>query len=241
MLTAQLRDELETTGITYLRGALPRADADAIATTVWDAFEARGVRRGDPSTWPNQMLETKLQRLRKAGTFAAFGTPGVAEALHALLGDWKELDPWGGALISFPVPGPWRMPTKNWHFDFPASGPPDRPQIMRLFGFVNDVVPQGGGTLVIEGSHELVRRWVAAAPNHDAGNSKTVKKRLAREYPWFDAPTPDGTEIDGVRVRAVELTGQAGDVALDAAVDDAQHQHELRGSTAVHGHAHRLR
>jgi hypothetical protein len=214
VLTAEQLHELDTTGITYMRGALPRAVADAIAEDVWRAFEARGVRRDDRSTWPTGILESKLQKLRKSGVFAPFGTADVGAALTDLLGEWKELDPWGGALISFPIPGPWRMPKKMWHFDFPASGSPDRPNIMRLFGFVNDVVPHGGGTLVIEGSHELVRRWVAAAPDNNAGSSAVVKKRLASEYSWFAAPTSEPTEIDGVVVRAIELTGQAGDVAL---------------------------
>jgi len=215
VLTAEQLHELNTTGITYLRGALPRAEADAIAEQVWVAFAARGVVREDRSTWPTGILESKLQKLRKSGVFAPFGTSEVGAVLTELLGGaWKELDSWGGALISFPIPGPWRMPKKMWHFDFPAAGSPDRPGIMRLFGFVNDVVPQGGGTLVIEGSHELVRRYVAAAPDHNAGSSAQVKKRLAREYPWFEAPVAEPTEIDGVRVRATELTGQAGDIAL---------------------------
>ncbi len=83
-----------------------------------------------------------------------------------------------------------------------------------MFGFVGEVAPQGGGTLVIEGSHELVRRMVAQTDNHDLGKSGVAKKKLFSRYPWFHAPDFAGVELDGVCVRVRELTGQPGDVVL---------------------------
>lgn len=215
MLTDTQRDELATTGITYLRGVLSRSEASAIENRVWEFYADKlGVVRDDRSTWPVRGFETHLQRLNKTGTFHPFDTPFIDEVLNDLLGDWRYHHAWGNPLITFPSPGPWEMPKKIWHFDHRASGPVDGMFLMRMFGFVNDVVPQGGGTLVIEGSHELVRRMVEVAPNNDAGTSAKVKKRLAEQHEWFRAPSFEPTEIDGVRVCARELTGQAGDVAL---------------------------
>jgi ectoine hydroxylase-related dioxygenase (phytanoyl-CoA dioxygenase family) len=120
------------------------------------------------------------------------------------------------------------VPHTSWHLDIPGRGDPDQPHQVRLFGYVTDVVPWGGGTLVVEGSHELVRRMVAADPKGDIGSSAVVRRRLRQRHPWFDDlfrpsehPAPriqrfmrDGDEVDGVRVRVVELTGDAGDVTV---------------------------
>lgn len=138
-------------------------------------------------------------------------------------GAWRSTQPWGPALVTFPEPGPWTLPHKVWHFDLPGRGDPDRPAALRLFGYVSDVAPQGGGTVVVEGTHELVRRLVAAAPDHDAGESARLRRTLAARSPWFRALCreggdrihrfmTDGDEVDGVRVRVTELTGRAGDV-----------------------------
>jgi hypothetical protein len=201
----------DESGIAYLRGAV---DVTGIEDAIWEFFAARGVARDDPATWPSQMIESKLQRLRKTGLFKPFGNDTVSAAISEVLGEgWHEPDAWGAALITFPAPGPWVLPRKMWHADIRAQGSPDRLGCLRMFGFVSEVVPQGGGTLVIEGSHELIRRKVAAAPGHDAGSSAQVKKQLFREREWFNAPDFEGTVIDGVHVRVRELTGQPGDVA----------------------------
>ena len=78
---------------------------------------------------------------------------------------------------------------------------------------------------MVEGSHELVRRMVVERGN--AGASRDIRKRLAARHPWFRTLVTEGDpeerrrvlmdegdEIDGVRVRVRELTGQAGDVVV---------------------------
>ncbi len=229
MLTASQHDELRTTGITYLRGAVPRAAADAIADRVWATLVKRGVDRDDATTWPEGFV-TKHQGLRQGGVFNAFATPEVAAVVEDLLGGAASVESklWGPALITFPSPAPWQLPTKTYHFDLPGRGDPDQPSAARLFGFVNDVVARGGGTLVVEGSHELIRRMVLSSKDGDAGGSSNLRKKLIRRHPWFAALCQgtdpgvdrtqrfmvDGDEIDGVTVRVAELTGQAGDVAV---------------------------
>jgi hypothetical protein len=199
---------------------------------VWAGLATRGVERGRRDTWPVGLV-SKNQGLRKGRVFDAFGTaPATVALVDGLLGPghWHDEAAWGPALVTFPEPGPWVVPHKVWHLDLPGRGDPDRQHVVRLFGYVSDVVPGGGGTLVVEGSHELVRRMVAAAPGRDAGSSSEVRKRLVAEHPWFRALCSeagkagaggrvrqfmtDGDEIDGVRVRVAELTADAGDVVV---------------------------
>jgi ectoine hydroxylase-related dioxygenase (phytanoyl-CoA dioxygenase family) len=225
VLTDDQRADLATAGVAQLPEVVGRATADAMADRVWAMLARRGVDRADRSTWPASS-PLKSRDLRNGGVFDAFGTPELLAVVAQVLGGtgWYTQDHWGPALITFPQPGPWVLPHKVWHLDLPGRGDPDRIGVARCFGFASDVDPTGGGTLVVEGSHELVRRMVAAAPGHDAGNSADLRKRLAT-HPWFRALAAeggdrrarfmdDGDEIDGVRVRVRELTGRAGDVAL---------------------------
>jgi hypothetical protein len=226
VLTEAQLAELAATGHTRLRAVVDRATAAAMEDAVWSHLARRGIRRDDRQTWPAG-TPPKLQALRRARAFEGFDNDAVSGAADDLLhaGRWIAAGPWGPALVTFPRPGPWVLPHQVWHFDLPGRGDPDRHHALRLFGFVADVAPMGGGTLVVEGSHELVRRMVRAAPDHDAGPSATIKRRLVRQHPWFRALCRegsgrvaqlmvDGDEIDGVRVRVVELTGAAGDLVV---------------------------
>jgi hypothetical protein len=228
-----LLDGLERTGWARIDGAVDAAAAGRMADAVWATLAARGVERERRSTWPAGLVG-KHQKLRKRRVFDAFGAaPATTAVADRLLGagGWHDEAAWGPALITFPEPGPWAVPHKVWHLDLPGRGDPDRPAAVRLFGYVSDVGPRGGATLVVEGSHELVRRMVAAAPGHDAGGSADLRRRLVAEHPWFRAlgsePSTDGDgdgrvrqfmvdgdEIDGVHVRVAELTAGAGDIVV---------------------------
>ena len=226
VLTDDQRRRLGAAGVARVDGVVAADAAAGMAEAVWASLARTGVDRVDRSTWPSGFVG-KHQALRKARAFDGFANERTAAVLDELLGvgRWRDGGGWGPGLVTFPEPGPWTVPHGVWHFDLPARGDPDQPAVARLFGYLTAVVPRGGGTLVVEGSHELVRRMVAAAPDHDAGSSADVRKRLVREHEWFRALCreggdrvrqfmEDGDEIDGVRVRVVELTAEAGDVAV---------------------------
>jgi hypothetical protein len=226
VLTEQQRHDLATTGIARIPGVLDRDTVTAIEDRCWMQLERRGISRSDPSTWPSGFT-TKNQGMRHAGLFDPFDTAVTRGIVDDLLGPeaWTAPTSWGQALLSFPQPGPWEVTSRVWHLDFPGRGDPDVLPAARLFGFVVDVGPEGGGTLVVEGSHELVRRMLVE--RGDAGASRDIRKRLAARYGWFRTLLrdgdpderrrtlmEDGDELDGVRVRVRELTGAAGDVVI---------------------------
>lgn len=234
MLTDEQRTQLATTGFTRLTDVVERATIDGVADAVWTSLARRGIDRARRETWPAGFLP-KLQGLRQRRLFDVFDTDTMTAVVDELLGagTWDRIQPWGPALVTFPEPGPWLLPHRGWHMDLPARGDPDRPGVARLFGYVTDVVPRGGATLVVEGSHEVVRRMVSASPRRDAGSSADVRRRLVARHPWFRAlctlggdgggddggdrirrHVVDGDEIDGVRVRVAELTANAGDVVV---------------------------
>ena len=222
MLNAIQLQELCEVGFTRLNAV---AGTEAVATMnerIWAFHAKRGVARNEPDTWPVG-FSGKNQGLRQSGLFNRFANPVTDAVIDLLLGQgtWSETEAWGPVLVTWPQPGPWQLPHKNWHFDLPAVGP-GQPAAARLFGFISQVEPHGGGTLVVEGSHELVRRLVATAPDTIVPSCE-LRKSLNRRYPWFDALNRvgggritrfmiDGDEVDGVRVRVHELTGMPGDV-----------------------------
>jgi hypothetical protein len=94
-----------------------------------------------------------------------------------------------------------------------------------VFGYAATVKPRGGATLLVEGSHELVRRLIAASATGTAGQSAHVRRRPVRRAEWFQSLCSaggeriqqlmiDGDEVDSVPVRVIEATGAAGDVCI---------------------------
>ena len=110
--------------------------------------------------------------------------------------------------------GKWEVPRSIWHLDIPRSrsiGPPGP----EMFTFLNKVEPEGGGTLILAGSHRLLN-------DVDYLSSKGVKRKLKR-HAYFRELTGKGDgdrsrfleeigDIDNVPVKVVELTGDPGDV-----------------------------
>jgi hypothetical protein len=227
MLDSAQLDELHTRGYTYVHSLISTAAAEAIEDRIWSFLARRGIDRTDRPTWPCGGLMSGLQGLRQAGVFAPFANVELLAIVDQLLGTgaWTKPRQEGHALISFPQSEPWQIPHKVWHFDLPAKGPIDRFHAVRVFGYAAKVAPRGGATLLVEGSHELVRRMIERSASGNAGQSADVRKRLVAYSPWFKVLTSagedrttklmvDGDEVDGVRVRVVEATGAAGDICL---------------------------
>jgi hypothetical protein len=225
---AQL-DEFQRRGIVRVPSLVPADLTDHMQDAVWRFLSERdGVDRDDRATWPVGGVH-KLQMLRAGGLFDDFMGHELAGLVDQLLGPgrWHRgvEAPGVQPLITFPAPGTWELPHKTWHVDLPARGPADRLTALRMLGLVSPVEPRGGGTLVVEGSHELVRRMVEERPEHDAGRSADVRRRLLRSHRWFCELAQPGAgrierfmgasvDIDGVPVRVAEVTGGPGDVHL---------------------------
>ncbi len=211
-------------GWTRIPKVVSPAEVTVMAERIWAFYAKRGVMQFDPTSWPAG-LSSKNQGLRQSGVFNRFANTVTTALIDQLLGagSWSESEGWGPVLITWPQSGPWQLPHKNWHVDLPVRGYPDRPAAARLFGYISQVGPAGGGTLIVEGSHELARRLITTSPGHDLGQSSDLRRILDRRHPWFRALNRpggdrlqqfmiDGEEIDGVTVRVIELTGEPGDV-----------------------------
>jgi ectoine hydroxylase-related dioxygenase (phytanoyl-CoA dioxygenase family) len=150
----------------------------------------------------------------------------VEHALDTLLGagHWARPRQFGNVLVTMPNAREWRVPHAVWHSDFPATLPVDRLTVLKLWALFGDVEPRGGGTPQLAGSHLAFARYLERTTERDY---KRAKFGFLDSHPWLQLLTRDdgdpdrnealmdvGADIDGVRLRVVELTGRAGDVYL---------------------------
>jgi ectoine hydroxylase-related dioxygenase (phytanoyl-CoA dioxygenase family) len=228
-----LRGEFEDVGYVRVREAFDGEAAAAMLTGIWNELERRrGARRDDPSTWPrgavNDLKSSKTSRLG----LRMFG-PRLREALDELFGPgrWDPPRKPGFVLCTFPDDGAsWRVPDWHWHCDFPLVGAAmpalDPLSAVTLFAFHDDVVPHGGGTLLLRRSHRIARRFVESLPD-ELPPGFDVRHTFMRHHPWLDelrnpSERPDrtrrfleqGADIDGVETVVEELVGRAGDVVI---------------------------
>lgn len=118
--------------------------------------------------------------------------------------------------MTFPSAG-WDVPARGWHVD----APDDQYELTLavVFAHLAPVLPRGGGTLVVTGSHRLT------VPPHL--RSRELKAYLGTVDPWlhdlwYPAGTGDrarrylenGAVVGGVPLRVEELIGEPGDVVV---------------------------
>jgi hypothetical protein len=223
MLSAALRDEFEQRGIVKIEGAFPTGDAARMRDVLWRELLRRyGIERDNPFTW-DRHLPTGLKATKYHPAFGAILSPTVRDVLDDLFeGRWVPPKHFGNVLVTMPGPGPWRVPHKIWHSDFPTDLPPDRLVVVKIWALFGDIAPGGGGTPQLAGSHRLFARWLAGTTERDY---KRCKFGFLKSHPWLRDLTRDNgdpqrnhhymdtdTDLDGLPARVIECTGRAGDL-----------------------------
>jgi hypothetical protein len=142
----------------------------------------------------------KLSAMVKVpGLHEALMTPELRADMARLAGRALPAQEGTQLLLSPPHQGAWTLERLNWHVDVTAR-PPDRLPGVQAFMLIDDVAPQGGGTLVLAGSHKAHARPGAPASLREA------LKQIA--------PPALKTRLEALGVSIVEMSGQAGDVYL---------------------------
>jgi hypothetical protein len=229
MLTADQRVEFDRTGLLRLPGAAPLADAEAMADRVWTFLaDHAGVDRSDPATWPTTR-PTGFQPVSRAGGLDPMWSAAVCAALEDLIGTDTLRREGPRVLMTFPdTTQEWAVPHAGWHFDYIPPHPRVGLRAVQVFLLLQDVLPGGGGTVVLEGSHRLVDDYVSTTAL--APRPKLVRRHFSAIEPWladlWTAGSDDGRAgdrepqlgsgavVSGVPLRIAEVTGFAGDVYL---------------------------
>jgi hypothetical protein len=213
--------------------AFPRDAALAMQEFMWEELQAlHGIDRRDRATWTRVLAGSGMNRSSAAPIFDGIASPRLCGAIDQLLGPgaWSVPRGWGAFLISFPPgsPSPWALPSRGWHWDGDAFRNLDGLNDLFVFTFYSEVRPQGGGTLAVSGSHRLLARFLRALPPDDPRKHANLRKRFGSSCPWLAELTrgaadaagriarfmQTATEVDGIPVRVIELTGAPGDAIL---------------------------
>jgi len=225
-LNQALKTEFEQCGLIKIPDLLPETAFSAAQQAVFNMAEQAGLRANNqwqfhhlPATTEPAAGSKLIKGVNKLSALKTLVTPELIQITEILAGE-SELVPMTAlpqVLFTRPNATEWSVPHSIWHLDSPRLSDGESPGI-QLFTFLTEVAPQGGGTLVITGSHRLL---------NDQGfiRSKDVKKRL-KKAPYFAdlmskkshldraQLTQFTGEVDGVEVNVVELTGKPGDVYL---------------------------
>lgn len=216
MLTAEELEVFERDGIVKIPSAFSADDAARMRDVLWHELSARhGMDRDDRSTW-TPARPTGLKTAKSSRTANAVLGPRVRSALDGLLGEWLEPRHQGQVLVTMPEGVPWAVPHRQWHTDVGFESPTEAVKIWALLG---DLEPGGGGTPQVAGSHRVIARFLTTTEEREF---KAVRDQVLRSDPWFRNLTSEErsvdpmvpADLDGLPVRVVELTGQAGDVYL---------------------------
>jgi len=220
MLSPEQHDRFRSQGLVHLAAFLPRDEVDAACAAtrrVFDKAETNGLAQ------PAVPAKGRLRSASESEPIRRLFAAALMNAVTELAGD-RPVRPMSNRpqfLVTMPNAEEWTVPPTIWHVDLPRL-PSNCLVGIQVFTFLSDVVPRGGGTLVVAGSHRLLN-------NGSHVRSKNIKKRL-RRLPYFqdlmskqsvdrerfltEPGTAEDPDAGDVSLRVVELCGRPGDVYL---------------------------
>ncbi|WP_262694725.1 phytanoyl-CoA dioxygenase family protein [Kordiimonas aquimaris] len=227
MLTEQQRAEFDLHGILKVKSLLSEQAVSRARHAILSRFEALGLsRRGEwrlegrsRAKWPDKGYSAKAVGNKIEEVENLLGEPGVEPIVgstleHANLDHQMFKRP--QILVTLPNKGEWFIPKDGWHVDIARIGSGRRPGV-QVFILLSEIKPQGGGTLVVSGSHRLLN-------NDGFIRSRDVAKQIQKK-PGFCKLMSEIESASGELLRSedskhsnqqddlsiVELTGSPGD------------------------------
>lgn len=230
-LTAEQVATFEERGHLRLCEVFPRDVALELQESMWAELRDQfGIDRDDRRTW--YQPRRSLRRAKRDPRQSIIATQPLVEAIGTLLGPrhWRLPSNWGVVLVTFPdhTREEWSLPRAGWHYDFDLRDNITSVRGLLVFTFFSAVEPRGGGTLIVEGSHRLLRRFGdSLSPDAWQAGHLQLRRRFLRHHPWLRSLSGAGaepmdrrahftreTDVGGIPVRVTELTGQPGDAIL---------------------------
>ena len=192
-------------GYLQLRGFHPGKQMAAIKKNILDELKRLNVWASGKSLPgplralpPFQQIARLSTLVKLPGIHNALMTPPLFSLIATLAGRKPSATQDTQLLLSLPNQGTWTLEGLNWHVDVTADPPTSLPGI-QAFILIDEVLPRGGATLVLAGSHTAMARQ----PAHQPALREVLK-----------TSTDLSTSLEGTGIHVVEMSGQAGDVFL---------------------------
>jgi hypothetical protein len=246
VLSAAEIEQFMERGWVKVEAAFSQIDALACQDFLWEKLSERGVEKESTFSWKDSMLY--IREAYQSPEFDKCNTQRLAGAIEDLVGEgrWTERDAsnvtwgWWPVNFSFGSEQEWSIPTRGWHWDgihfrHFVDSPNQGLLCLCLFSEIGE---HGGGTLIAEGSHKVVARFLEQYP--DGLEAQPAIDQLNLEHPWLNELTTSAgdtesdflglgdvspeermerfmqwhTDKDGFKLRVAETTGSPGDVIL---------------------------
>ena len=218
-LSQSLIDQFGTHGVVRFPKLLPDIVVAEMQAAVTRRMQRLGVCEDgkwiepDRGRWQLPLVKAIKVPFKKHAKLEALVTPDITASASALAGsEVAARIRYPQLLFTPPNTSVWSFPTDVWHLDYPRLGDDAIPGV-QMFACINHIRPQGGGTIVVSGSHRFLN-------NEGYVRSRDLKKKL-KQLPYFgkllngDAVAEhymQPQEVEGISCKAVELCGDPGDV-----------------------------
>ena len=229
-LTDQDIEQFRTAGYIKVR-AFTAEDAAEMEETIWRRLEKENVLRDDPSTWGRERPGGLSRSVRGSRIFRKAMTAEFAGVVDQLLGPgrWHPPKDRGSLLLTFPEDREnWDVTSRMWHWHGDPLRNVDQLRDIFIFTFLTRVESEGGGTVLVEGSHRVVRKFYSElGPEQLEIKVKDLKRKLYASHPWLLDLTSgedsedrrrrfmeESTDVFGYPLRVVELTGEPGEAYI---------------------------
>ncbi len=218
-------------GFLKITELLEKEYALKIQDEIWDELaEDFGIKKHDYKSWTTPSHSPRKAKF--SPTNDKLINDKFRSVISALIGknNWTEPKSWGGFLVSFPdtVSKEWDLANKLWHWDYELFRSPDLGGLL-IFSFFSDVLPKGGGTLIVSGSHKSLRKYNdELTPQQKNMKHGEHRKHFMKTHPYFKKLTDPKLKyvehvewfmskeniIDEISLQVIELTGKPGDVVF---------------------------
>lgn len=217
MLTQHQIATFKIKGLLRLEKFLPIEVVRSTQEFIYQLAEKEGAWRGGSWQLSATSERPKFTKPMHKEELNILETPELLATIDILVNGQKLRDRryFPALLFTLPQNNPWKM-LPGWHTDAPRQ-PHTENSGVQMFTFLDTVLPRGGGTLVVSGSHRLVNEGKLIS-------SKDITTRL-KKYDYFQVllskkqPNPEkflttAGKADGVDLQVVELHGNPCDVIL---------------------------
>ncbi len=157
---------------------------------LWGPLAERGVQKNVLATWTKPMVS--IQETFDTPAFRACKTQRLKDAVEDLVGEgrWRTRDTqdgWGWWPVNFALGAdrPWDVPENGWHWDGQhfrhyVSAPDQGLLLLCIF---SDIQSHGGATVIAEGSHRIVARFLS----HQTEGVELVEgiRACIATHPWL--------------------------------------------------------
>lgn len=221
-LTQLQIDEFQDRGFLRVPQLVPEEMSLALRDQIWRRLEKRGFIRDQPKTWAEAYAnDSRLKEIRRLKCLGDLYTEDTKRIGLQLLGSPCDREDRQLLLLTFPdevtgyTTSPVGFTAQAWHTDCPRVPNVNAPGIVVL-SYLDNVEPDGGGTVIVAGSHRVCTSADRLIRSKDLKRylrrselGKAIFVKSAEQV--LDVRGKSDT-IDGMRLEVVELSGKTGDV-----------------------------